>query len=258
MGDADHRFLLKRHRIQIFIRDSPVNSPHPLPFTRIVNEIQHVVLNRQLASRHQMRSCLLSKIGMLKISGVIPSRRENHRMAACVAIIHGAPEQCGIISIVFNMILLERIGTASAAQFSRYHRIRSAWGNPEVILQHKPCPVPALHQINACDMGENVFWRPNTVAGRKKAGGAVDKFLGNHMISDNPLFPVYILYKSIQGRHPLLQPPFQVRKSLFFNDPGNRVKWEKLLFEFIVLIYPKFHAISGQQPVYGLRLLHQF
>ena len=126
MGDADHRFLLKRHRIQIFIRDSPVNSPHPLPFTRIVNEIQHVVLNRQLASRHQMRSCLLSKIGMLKISGVIPSRRENHRMAACVAIIHGAPEQCGIISIVFNMILLERIGTASAAQFSRYHRIRSA------------------------------------------------------------------------------------------------------------------------------------
>ena len=90
--DANDTDFVERHRVQKVVADAPVNDAHRLLFAAVVRVHDLVVLDHQVAARHQVRTRQLRQIAVLKIRRVEASWRQNDAVPARVHVVHGAPQ----------------------------------------------------------------------------------------------------------------------------------------------------------------------
>ena len=60
---------------------------------------------------------------MLKECRVVSAGSQNHVDSAGVYIIENTAQKLAVVAVVVYRIVLERVGTCSAAKLARYHRI---------------------------------------------------------------------------------------------------------------------------------------
>ena len=130
---------------------------------------------------------------MLKIGGVVASRREHHVDAAGIDAVHGTAQELSVIPVVQNAVVAEGVGAAAAAQLPGDQRVGRAGGDAEVVLQNVPHAVLSLHQVDAGDVAVHALYGDDTLALGQVAGRAVDEVLRHHAVCDDALFPVDVL-----------------------------------------------------------------
>ena len=167
MRNADKRLGQERHRVEVFIGNSTINSSNSRFSALIVLHIQNVVLNKKVGILHKNSACFFRKIAVLEICRVVSARRQNYVNSAAVHIIHHTAQKRRVVSVINNVAVLESVRACHSAKLARYQRVARARRYPQIILEYVPFPVLSLHQVNAGNMAVNRLRRLYPRARRK-------------------------------------------------------------------------------------------
>ena len=248
-GHADHRIGVERERIQVLVGQAAVHRADAVAPARIVEEVQLVLLDLEVLGKRQRRAGLLRQIRVLEEGGIVPARGQHHGDALGGDEIHGLAQQARVVAVVAHMHLAEQLRVRAPLDVAREQRVARARGDAQVVLEHPPAPVLALHQVLAGDMREDAAGRRHAVDLREVAGRGVHILLGHHAVVDDPLVGVHVLEIGVERVDALLEPGLQVVELVGFDDARDRVVREQPVMVFAVLVHAEPHAVAAQLAV---------
>ena len=101
---------------------------------------------------------------MLEISCIVPSGSKYRPYAAAVHILHCFAEQIGIVAVIDDVVLAERVGACNSRKLPRYQRVRSAGRDTQIIFENVPLAVLALHKIDPGNVAVYLVFRGYALA----------------------------------------------------------------------------------------------
>ena len=256
VGHADQAVGNKAQGIQVLVRGAAIHRAHQLVLIRVaVIELQ--VFNEKLARLGQNRARLLGKIGMLEVGRVVAPRGEHHVDAAAVDVVHGFAQKLAVVAVVLDGEGAEGLGVAAAAQVARHQRIRRTGRDAQIVLEHVPNAVVALHQVDARYVRINALRRHDLLALRKVARGGEGEGLRNHAVLDDALLAVKVAQIGVQCIDALHQATLKVIPLRSGDNARDGIEGEQALMELALFVQAEFNAVTSELRVDFRSLLNE-
>ena len=255
---ADHRIRVERERVEEVVGEAAVDDAHAMTIACIIQEEQLVLHHFEILGEGERRTGLLGQIRVLEERGVVTPRREHHGDAFGGDEIHRLAQQTRVVAVVAHVHFAEQARIRAPFDVAREQRVTRARRDAQIVLQHPPTTILALHEVLAGDVREHPAGRRHAVDLRIVAGGRVHEFLGYDAVMDDALLRIDVLQVGVERVDTLLETSLQLVELIRFDDARNRIVGEQTILVDAVLMHAEAHAVAAQFAVDPLTPRHQF
>ena len=246
---ADHRIGIEREGIEELVGKAAVHHADAVAASRVVAQVHLVLHHFEILGEGELGARLLGEVGVLEKRRVVAAGREHHGDALARDEVHRLAQQARVIAVVTDVHVAEQARIGAALDVAHEQRVARARRDAQVVLEHPPAAILALHEIFASDVREHAAGRRHAIDLGQIARRGVDVLLGNHPVGDDALIGVDVAQVGVERVHALLEAALELVVLLGRDDARDGIVGEQAVVVFAVVVDAEAHAVARKLAV---------